>query len=112
MYRRSRGMPEDLVEHRRREDAAPRLRDEIAHLKSLRLVLEQVRGEGRLPALSYIKPIVVASAPAYFEIRCVEPRCDGRHDLTQPILRALRQSIPVYSGQSSCNGMVGDAACD
>jgi hypothetical protein len=88
------------------------LLDEIAHLKSLRLLLEDVRVEGRLPAQPYIKPIVVASAPAHFEIRCMEPRCDGRHDLTQPILRALRQSIAVYSGESSCDGRIGDAACD
>jgi hypothetical protein len=88
------------------------LLDEVAHLKSLRLLLEDVRVEGRLPAQPYIKPIVVASAPAHFEIRCMEPRCDGRHDLTQPILRALRQSLAVYSGESNCDGRIGDAACD
>jgi hypothetical protein len=101
-----------MIEHRRREDAAPRLRDEVAHLKSLRLLLEDVRVEGRLPALPYVKPIIVASAPAFFEIRCMEPHCDGRHDLTQPILRALRSSTAVYTGQSICDGRVGDAACD
>src|ERR1051325_8950394 len=82
MYRRHRGqgLPEVVVEHRRREDAAPRLRNEIAHLESLRLVLEDVRVEGRPPVLSYVKRIVIGSAPAHFEIRCMEPRCDGRHD--------------------------------
>jgi hypothetical protein len=112
MYRRGRGPSEASVEHRRREDAAPRLLDEVAHLKSLRLLLEDVRVEGRLPAQPYVKPVVVESAPAHFEIRCMEPRCDGRHDLTQAILRALRQSLAAYSGESSCNGRIGDAACD
>jgi hypothetical protein len=112
MNRRSRALPEATVEHRRREDAAPRLRDEVAHLQSLRLSLEDVRVEGRMPAVPYVKPIVVASAPAHFDVRCTEPRCDGRHDLTQPILRALRQSLAVFNGQSACNGNVGDEACD
>jgi len=55
---------------------------------------------------------LVASAPAYFEIRCMDARCNGRHDLSAPILRALRQSLTSFAGESSCNGMVGDLACD
>jgi hypothetical protein len=42
----------------------------------------------------------------------MEPRCDGRHDLTQLILRALRQSLAVFAGQSACNGSLGDVPCD
>ena len=60
----------------------------------------------------YARPIVVESAPACFEIRCMEPRCDGRHDLTDAVLRGLRESKRSFSGTSSCRGMVGDGCCD
>jgi hypothetical protein len=112
MRRRNLEETESTAEHRRREDAAPRLRDEVRRLQTLRLRFDDVRAEGRTVAVSYIKPIVVASAPAYFEIRCMEARCNGRHDLSSAILRGLRQSLTSFGGESSCNGMVGDVACD
>lgn len=112
MRKRDRAQVEETVEHRRREDAAPRLLDEVRALQSLRLKLEEVRSEGRQLAMPYVRPIVVATAPAYFEIRCMEPRCDGRHDLTQPLMRALRESQAHFTGQSRCMGMVGDVSCD
>ena len=31
-------------------------------------------------------------APAHFEVRCMEPKCDGRHDLTAAILAGLARS--------------------
>jgi hypothetical protein len=62
--------------------------------------------------MSYIRPIVVATAPAHFEVRCTEPKCDGRHDLTQPILRAIRQSLDSCTGESSCGGIIGNVMCD
>ena len=112
MQRRDQDLLEAVTERHRRENAAPRLRTEIERLKSLRLSFEDIRAEGRTLARSYAKPIVVATAPAYFEICCMEPRCDGRHDLTQPVLRALQQSEVFFAGQSSCDGMIGNMACD
>jgi hypothetical protein len=112
MRRRNLEEAENVAEHRRREDAAPRLRDEVRRLETLRMRFDDVRAEGRTIAISYTKPIVVASAPAYFEIRCMDARCNGRHDLSAAILRALRQSMTSFSGESSCNGMVADLACD
>jgi hypothetical protein len=100
------------AEHRRREDGAPRLRDAITRLESLRLRFDDIRGEGRLLASSYVRPVVVAVAPAHFEVRCLEPRCNGRHDLTNQVLQALRQSSPVFTGQSDCDGTVGMVSCD
>jgi hypothetical protein len=113
-YRRKRdpALVEATAEHRRREDAASRLRDVAPLLQSLRLTFEDVAAEGRVAAATYVRPVVVASAPAHFEIRCMEPRCDGRHDLTTPILDALRRSLTSYSGRSNCDGMVGDMPCD
>jgi hypothetical protein len=112
MRRRDQAMTEALAEQRRREDAAPRLRDEVVALRSLRFQFDEVRIEGRLAAASYARPIVVATAPAYFEIRCMEPRCDGRHDLTRPVLHALGESRQSFGGRSSCSGMVRDVPCD
>jgi len=103
---------EASAEHRRREDAAPRLREEIRRLDSLRLRFDDIRGESRMLAASYVRPVVVASAPALFEIRCMEPRCNGRHDLTEAVLSGLRQAQSSFSGTSNCDGMVGDIPCD
>lgn len=112
MRRRDQAMTEAVTEQRRREDAAPRLRDVIQELQSLRFHLEDVRDEGRMKATPYVRPIVVATAPAHFEIRCMEPRCDGRHDITHWVMHALRHLEVSFTGQSDCGGMVGDVPCD
>ena len=110
--RRDQASLEATTEHRRREDAAPRLRDEIRRLLSLRLRFDDFQGQSQVPAASYVRPIVVASAPALFEIRCMEPRCNGRHDLTHAILHGLRQSQTCFAGTSQCDGMMGDMPCN
>lgn len=111
-HRRDHERIEATAEHRRREDAATRLRDEVANLRTLRIRFEERREAGQLNAISYSKPVVVASAPASFEIRCMEPRCDGRHDLTREMVAALRRQLTSFSSESACNGFVGDLACD
>ena len=103
---------EALAEHRRREDAAPRLRARVPNLQTLRLTFDEVRPNGAATALSYTRPIVVASAPAHFEVRCMEPRCDGRHDLTAAILRALSEGQTLHRGESACNGLIQNMPCD
>jgi hypothetical protein len=112
MRRRDQVFTEAVAEVRRREDAAPRLRDHVANLVSLRLRFDDVRDEGRMRVSSYVRPIVVETAPAHFEIRCMEPRCDGVHDLTHPVLHALRQSQVVFTGEIDCRGMIRDTPCD
>lgn len=97
---------------RQREDDAPRLCDQVPALRSLRIQFEDRRAASGLTAMTYSKPIVVASAPASFEIRCMEPRCDGRHDLTRSILNALRQNQASFGAESPCNGIVSDQHCD
>jgi hypothetical protein len=101
------------AEQRRRENAAPRLCQEAPSLVSLRLTFEDLRRDDATGGVAYAKPIVVATAPAYFDVRCMEPRCDGRHDLTAPILNALRAQLKTSSGRNPCNGVVGGGAmCD
>jgi hypothetical protein len=103
---------ESTAEHRRREDTAPRLGDEVKGLESLRLRFEDIRADGRMLAIAYTKPIVVATASACFDIRCMEARCNGWHDLTVVVLRALREAKTFFVGQNECSGMMGDMPCD
>jgi hypothetical protein len=110
--KRDQARAEASAENRRREDAAPRLLARVPQLQSLRLKFEEMRENGGSTAASYARPIVVASAPAFFEVRCTEPRCDGRHDLTVPILRALSDHLTSYEGESVCRGVINDALCD
>jgi hypothetical protein len=112
LRRRDRAALDAELERRREEDAAPRLRNEVEGLLSLRFRFEDLRAEGRMLAASYVRPIVVETAPARFDIRCLEPRCDGRHDLTRAVLQALRQGETSFVGESPCPGMVGDVPCD
>jgi hypothetical protein len=109
---RQRAQREAIAEHRRREDAAPRLRDEVKRLLSLRLRFDDIRAQGRMLVASFVRPIVVATAPAHFEVHCMEERCSGRHDLTHAIMLSLRRSEDCFRGQSECDGMVGDECCD
>lgn len=110
--RRSPAQIEAASEQLRRERAAPRLQQEAPGLVSLRLTFDDLRSPNAHGNVTYAKPIMVATAPAYFDIPCSEPRCDGRHDLTQSVLTALRAGLTSFSGRSVCNGWLGDAACD
>jgi hypothetical protein len=109
--RRDQARIDATAEQRRREDAAARLRDEISTLQTLRLSFREVRESSEQTGMSYSKVVVVASAPAFFEVHCIEPRCDGRHDLTHAVLSALRQRKQLFSGESACQGVVGLASC-
>ena len=114
MYQRRRN-PEQIeqaAEQLRREQAAPRLQEELPALLSLRLTFEDLRPDDGIGGVVYAKPIVVATAPSYFDVRCADPRCDGRHDLTSAILAALRARRAALSGKSVCDGQVGDRPCD
>ena len=103
---------EARAEQRERETAAPRLQTLVPKLRSLRMNFEDCRAEGRSTMLPYTKYVVVATGPALFSIRCVEPRCNGRHELTEAILRGLRAHQTKITGESVCDGSVGDAGCD
>ena len=97
-----------VAEHRKREDEAPRLRDQAPHLETLRLTFY----EPQASSASYARPIVVATAPAFFAVRCLEPACDGRYDLTAPIVQAIRQRLTSYTGEVTCTGICNDKLCE
>src|SRR5262245_65510226 len=75
----------------KREDDAPRLRQEVPNLESLRMNLEEFSGGHRVVGTSRIQHVVVAQASTRFEIPCGDSKCeDGGHDLTREALGQLR----------------------
>ena len=95
-----------------REDAAPRLADEIAELKQLILEVEESMGDSIIDAARYVRHIPVQQAPAHFEIPCTDSKCDGGgHDFTQEVMEALRAGETEFEGESACRGQSGSEPC-
>lgn len=96
---------------RRREDDAPRLRSAVRQLRSLRLRFASEASSNGGDSARYTKPVVVATAPAHFEIHCLEPRCDGYHDITSTVMAGLGAERGAFSGSSECHGTLGTMPC-
>ena len=101
------------AEHREREDAAPRLVQEVPDLTSLRLEIEETNeAAAGASAPKYVRRVVIGSAPALFLIQCGDPGCtDGGHDVTRPIMEALRSHRTIFTGSDECRGSIGPASC-
>ncbi|MCL2723490.1 MAG: hypothetical protein FWD69_03545 [Polyangiaceae bacterium] len=113
MNRRNRDAANRFAERRRREDEAPRLHTEVPPLETLKLELEERRSGVASAEVSHIRRVVVATAPALFEVPCSNPSChDGGHDLTSPVMSALRARSPRFEGEDTCYGQVGNASCE
>jgi hypothetical protein len=110
MYKRDPARTEATAAFRRRHDAAPLLRDVAPELKALRLTFDDARPD-QSSGRAYARPVIVESARAHFEVRCLEPRCDGLHDLTAAILRAIRERQTSASITSECNGTINNQPC-
>ncbi len=111
-FKRSGPVAERLAERRRREDDAPRLIERVPQLESLRLEIHELRGGSTVPESIHVRPIPVASAPALFELPCLDSFCkDGVHDLTRAILCALESRVTKFEGEDACTGHAGNADC-
>jgi hypothetical protein len=100
------------AERRRREDAAPRLREEVPALETLRLEIQERRADTLIAESSHVRKIPVEFAPALFELPCHDAFCtEGGHDMTQLILRALKSGQTAFEGEDACNGHTGTAPC-
>ena len=105
MNRRNRDAANRFAERRKREDEAPRLATEAPKLDTLRLDLEERRPGVVSAEVSHIRRVVVAHAPAMFEVPCSDPSCaDGGHDLTN--------GDEKFDGEDTCLGQVGNASCE
>jgi len=97
----------------KRENDAPRLKDEVPELEKLRMELEELTEDRPIAGTRRVRHFVVAHAAARFEIPCGEEKCEGGgHDLTAEVLARLRQRDAEFSGSSTCRGMVRERNCD
>jgi hypothetical protein len=100
------------AERRRREDAAPRLKDQVPALETLRLDIQERRADAPIAESSHVRRIPVEHAPALFELPCHDAFCtEGGHDMTQIILQSLRAGETAFEGEDACNGHTGTAPC-
>jgi hypothetical protein len=96
-------------ERRKREDDAPRLRDDVPQLVSLQIEMTEHAGTS---TTKHRRHVVVASAPSLFVVPCGDKDCeDGGHDITAEVMRSLRQGKAHIEGEHNCEGQVGSAPC-
>jgi hypothetical protein len=100
-----------MLERRRIEDDAPRLLTEVPNLKKLKIELSARRDELLVADSTYVRHIMVDSAPALIWIPCGDARCTERHDITNELLRGLRSKQTRITGTIACRGQVGSAEC-
>jgi hypothetical protein len=82
---------------------------QVPNLTRLQLDIEERTGAG---GSTHTRRIVIDSAPALFLVPCGDPRCvDGGHDLTTPVMQALRSRKSSSHGEDACNGSVGPSPC-
>ncbi len=112
MSGRSREASLRFAERRRREDEARRLQAEVPRIRTLRMDIEEHRGDSTLAETRHVRHIVVAHAPALFVLPCGDPDCrDGGHDLTDAVMRRLREGATDFIAEDACAGDVRGAAC-
>jgi hypothetical protein len=111
MNKRHTEAAERFAERRRREDAAPRLRNVVPSLVTLRLEVEERRAESKTADSRYLRH-VVDTAPALFLLPCGDPACkDGGHDLTTAIISGLNSGATRFEVEAACAGEVGSGRC-
>jgi len=112
MMRRNNEASERHAERRRREDEAPRLIATFPNLVSLKLQLQESKGDVSVAETGHIRHVVVAHAPLLFEMPCRDTACkDGGHDVTNAIAKSLKAGEKHFVGEHQCTGYVGDAPC-
>ena len=112
MMRRNNEASERHAERRRREDEAPRLIATVPNLLTLKLHLQEAKGDVSVAETGHIRHVVVANAPLLFDMPCRDPACkDGGHDVTNAITRSLKAGETQFEGEHQCTGYVGDGAC-
>ncbi|HEV3192223.1 MAG TPA: hypothetical protein VGY54_17040 [Polyangiaceae bacterium] len=103
-----------FAERRRREDEAPRLREVVPELATLKLEVEERHGAmaTSVGAPKHVRLVVVDNAPALFALPCGDASCrDGGYDVTDGVLRHLRAREGQFELEDSCMGNVGTASC-
>jgi len=100
-----------FAERLQREQEAPRLRQRVPSLATLRLEITDGRGATNADP-KHVRIIVVDTAPALFSLTCGDHGCrDGGHDLTSDVLRGLLARAAHFEVADACLGTVGAAEC-
>lgn len=109
---RSREGAQRFAERRQREDEAPRLREQVPSLATLRLEIEERRGSVSVAESKHVKIVPVDHAPALFVLVCGDSSCkDGGHELTSQVMRHLSSGQTTFELDDECLGSVGTATC-
>lgn len=102
-----------FAERRRREDEARRLSSEVPSLQSLRLDIEEHRGNSTLAETKHVRHVVVARAPALFTLPCGDSDCrEGGHEVTDIMMQRLREQATAFVVEHECGGDIRGARCD
>ncbi len=98
-------------ERLQREQDAPRLRERVPALATLRLEITDGRNLTSADS-KHTRIVVVDTAPALFSLLCADRECrDGGHDVTTTVLDKLRKGETRFDVQDACYGTVRTAAC-
>ena len=93
------------------EQEAPRLRDRVPALATLRLEITDGRNITSADP-KHTRIIVVGTAPALFSLMCGDHSCrGGGHDVTIALLDGLRAGATRFEVRDACYGNVGSAEC-
>lgn len=100
-----------FADRRQREEEAPRLRDRVPSLATLRLDVTDGRGATNADP-KHTRIVVVDTAPALFSLMCGDHSCrDGGHDITSSVLRGLLAGSTHFDVEDLCYGSLGSAEC-
>jgi hypothetical protein len=114
MMRNSRARNEAALrysERLQREQEAPRLRDRVPGLATLRLEITDGRNLAHADS-KHTRIIPVDTAPALFSLLCADHSCrEGGHDVTLAVLDKLRAHQTRFEVEDTCDGSVGTAEC-
>ena len=99
------------AERLQREQDAPRLRERVPALATLRFEITDGRNVTGADA-RHTRIIVVDTAPALFSLMCGDPSCrGGGHDVTHAVLDGLRSGETRFEVEDVCYGNVRTADC-
>jgi hypothetical protein len=100
------------AERRARENAAKRLREVVPELENLKIYIEERQKGADEADVAHTRHIVVERAPAIFELGCFDRKCNGNHDLTKRVIRALKAHKETFEGKDDCHGENKEGDCE
>ena len=104
---------ERFAERRRREDEAPRLKERVPRLVSLKLEVEETHDTSDTGRAKHVRHVVVANAPALFLFPCGDTSCEGGgYDVTETVMRALESRSEHFTADDRCYGTINNVPCE